>query len=155
MWKLNWSTWYICMRQRKNLRPWLESNQWPRESLFIFIHLSLLSCCMFQETSISPIWKKGHCKEGLSKANVFDGKHKAKIEKKNIHVRGTDLFSTMHLDAKEEASKEMQLLTLHLFMFLAKEFTLEFTVDTSHLMAVTFIASCCSHWTSLRSINSP
>ena len=69
-----------------------------------------------------------HCKEGLSKANVFDGKHKAKIEKTNIHVRGTDLLWTMHLGAKEgEASQEMQRLTLHLFVFLAKEFTLEFT----------------------------
>ena len=114
---------WICQHdtrngQRKNLSPRQESHTWHPKSLFIFIHLSLLSCCMFQETSIDPIPKWDHCKEGLSKANVFDGKQKAKLMPWNFKRGGWVVETkknhpflwTMHLGAREgEASDGVKL----------------------------------------------
>lgn len=79
---------------------------------------------------------------------------KLRQKKKNIYVRGIDLFLIMYLDVKEEVLKEMQLLILYLFMFLVKEFILEFIVDIFYLMVVIFIVSCCFYWIFFRSINS-
>jgi len=54
----------------------------------------------------------------------------------------------MHLEGKRRRLFGGNTVAI-LVMFLAKEFRLELTVGTSHLLAVAVIASCCSHRTSL------
>ena len=136
---------------------------------WIFIHLySLITTVLLYVPGNfhSPHSKVRSLERRAVKSQCFYGKHEDTLAlgfqrggwvvktKKHPH-EGYRFFVNNAPGCKRRRSFRGNSSTLHLVVFLAKEFRSELATDTSHLLAVTFIASCCSHWTSLRSINSP